>query len=67
MTKIKHPRTINTGYAELIARDPNTAITRHALRQAVINGEIPSRMVGRTYIYNLEDAYEYFTGGTIDD
>lgn len=62
MAKLKLTRTINKAYEEIIERDPKTSITRSAIRKAVINGDIPSRNVGRTYLINLEDVYGYFTG-----
>ena len=58
----KHVRTINSVYDEIRAEDENTAISRNAIRQAVVNGSIPSVKVGRTYLITVEDAIDYFTG-----
>ena len=44
----KQVRTINGAYQEIISADPCTAISKNAIRQAVINGNIPSRQAGRT-------------------
>lgn len=62
MTDSKQARTINTAYAEIVKDDPNTAISRNAIRQAVLKGEIPCRKVGRTYVIAKEDVLDYFTG-----
>ena len=61
MTDFKQARTISGAYKEIVSRDPNTAITKNAIRQAVVNNDIPSRRVGRTYLVTLEDVYSYFT------
>ena len=61
MNDFKKARTINGAYEEIVSMDPNTAITKNAIRQAVVNNEIPSRKVGRTYLVTLEDVYFYFT------
>lgn len=66
MAKFKLTRTINKAYEEIVARDPKTSITRNAIRKAVIDGSIPSRSVGRTYLINLEDVYKHFTGSECD-
>ena len=53
-------RTINKVYDEIIKDDPDTAITKNAIRQAVLSGEIPSKSVGRTYLITLENVLRYF-------
>lgn len=62
-TKPKQARTINSAYDEIRAEDSNTAISRNAIRQAVIRGDIPSVKVGRTFLITKEDVLDYFTGG----
>lgn len=59
----KKVRTINTVYSEIVNEDENTAISKHAIRQAVINGRIPSVKAGRTFLITKEDVLDYFTGG----
>ena len=53
-------RTINGVYDEIKAADPNTAITRCAIRQAVVSGAIPSKKAGRKYLVNIEAVKRYF-------
>ena len=55
-------RTIDKGYDELKASDPNMALTKCALRALIINGEIPAKKVRGKYIFSLESVYEYFAG-----
>lgn len=67
MESTKQARTINTAFAEIYQMDPGTAITKNAIRQAVINGGIPSRKVGRTYLITIQDVLEYFVGGRTNE
>lgn len=60
---MKKPRTINALYEELIAEDPNCAITKTALRRLVTTGAIPSTRVGTKYLVCKEDLDAYFSGG----
>lgn len=66
-TKPKKARTINSAYDEIRAEDSNTAISRNAIRQAVLKGKIPSVKVGRTFLITKEDVLDYFTGGASHD
>ena len=55
-------RTINQGYDEIRQNDPNTAISKHAIRQAVLSGEIPSRRAGQKFLIDLDQVIQYFSG-----
>ena len=55
-------RTIDEVYKVITKSDPKTSITKHYLRQLVINGEIPSRRAGKKYLIDLDDVEKYFSG-----
>lgn len=52
-------RTIDQAIAHVKAEEPETALTKSALRRLVVTGAIPSRRVGQKYLLALEnlDAY----------
>lgn len=52
-------RTVNTAYAELISKDPNTAVTKNAIRQIVNAGKIPSLQFGNKTVFDLDDLEAY--------
>lgn len=53
-------RTIESAYNEIKEMDPNTAITKWAIRTVVAEGYVPSRRVGNKYIFNLDSLLDYF-------
>lgn len=55
----KHYRTINNAAADILAADPNTAITKWMLRTLVRTGAIPSVKRGNRYYVALEDIETY--------
>lgn len=55
-------RTIDQAWQTLKENDPETAISKVALRRLVISGEIPSRKVGVKYLIDLQDVRNYFSG-----
>ena len=59
-------RTIDQCYDEILAMDPDTAITRRAVRRAVTEGHIPSRRVGngkqKKWLVDLGEVLKYFAG-----
>ena len=58
-------RTIEQTAAWLRERDPETALTRTALRRVVTTGQLPSIRIGSKYLINL-DAVELFLRGTAE-
>lgn len=60
MTENIKMRTMETAYQAIKEMDPDTAITRWAIRQAVSGGYIPSRRVGNKYLFNLDTLLDYF-------
>lgn len=53
-------RTMETAYKEIKEMDPNTAITKWAIRRAVTEGAVPSRRVGNKYVFNMDALLDYF-------
>lgn len=53
-------RTMETAYKEIKEMDPNTAITKWAIRKAVTEGCVPSRRVGNKYVFNMDTLLGYF-------
>ena len=53
-------RTIKTAYEEIKKMDPGTAITEWAIKRVVTEGYIPSRRVGKKYVFNLDTLIDYF-------
>ena len=58
-------RTIEQAAAELKQDDPQTAITKYAIRQLVLSGEIPSIRRGNKYLLNLDLLLAYLNGETV--
>ena len=47
-------RTIQQAFECIKALDAETAITYHALRQLVVLGQMPSMLVGKKYLIDLD-------------
>ncbi|MDL2318466.1 helix-turn-helix domain-containing protein [Eubacteriales bacterium OttesenSCG-928-A19] len=58
---MKRLRTIDEAYREIHEHDPRSCITKTALRNLVISGEIPSRRIGVKYLLTLEAIERYFS------
>ena len=48
-------RTVNTAYEEIISNDPNTALTKSAIRSLLKDGTIPSLKIGNKVIFDMND------------
>ena len=57
-------RTIDEAAAFLRQTDPNTAVTKTALRRLVTSGQIPSVRIGAKYLVDLGVLDEFFGGQT---
>jgi hypothetical protein len=53
-------RTVKTAYEEIKRIDPDTAISKYAIQQAVYGGYVPAKMVGTKHVFNLNDLLDYF-------
>lgn len=60
-------RTLDAAITEIKAADPNTSLTRYALRQAVIEGRIPCVMCGRKRLVDVSKVFAYLTGEEVHD
>jgi hypothetical protein len=56
-------RTLDAAIIEIRKKDPETSLTRYALRQAVIEGRIPCVMCGRKRLVDVSRVFEYLIGG----
>lgn len=54
-----HMRMLNELVADVKERDPETALTKNAIRQLGLSGKVPTLMVGKRRLYN-EDAFFQF-------
>jgi len=54
-------RTLDSGIKEIQEIDPNTQITKNALRKAVLSGDIPSKQIGAKRIFDLNEVWKYFS------
>lgn len=55
-------RGIEEGFKEIKANDPDTALTKTALRRLVITGQIPSVKIGTKYLIDMDVVDQYFRG-----
>ena len=56
-------RLITEAYAEIKEADPNTAITMTAFRRLVLDGRIPSIMIGNKRVVSMESVESFFQYG----
>ncbi len=59
---MRRMRTIDEAAAFLRQADPNTAVTKTALRRLVTSGQIPSVRVGAKYLVDLGVLDDFFGG-----
>lgn len=59
-------RLLKQAYAEIVADDPDTALTMTALRRLVLSGAIPAVFSGRKRFINMDALLDYLdsSGGT---
>lgn len=60
---MRRMRLISEAYAEIKETDPNTAITMTAFRRLVLDGRIPSIMIGNKRLVSMEDVENFFQHG----
>ena len=56
-------RTLDSAIAQLKVDDPGTSFTKHALRQKVLNGEIPHVRCGNKILVNYDLAVKILADG----
>ena len=57
-------RTIDGAVAYFKEQDPETALTKTAIRRLVVTGEVPSSRIGTKYLVDLDILEEIFSTGT---
>lgn len=55
-------RTINQIYDAIKAKDPETALTKTALRRLIVTGAIPSVKIGIKYLADEENVWRFLRG-----
>lgn len=56
-----HMRLLDEVVPELKKIDPNTPVTRNAVRQWGLSGKIPTVMAGRKRLYNMEALLKFLS------
>ena len=56
-------RTIDQAYQCIKDNDPETCLTKYALRQAIVTGKIPSVKCGKKYLVSLPVVENWLQGG----
>ena len=59
MTSIPKMRTLDNAIKEIKEVDPDTQLTRHALRRMMLNGTIPCVNLGRKRLVDLNLVWNY--------
>lgn len=67
MNNLPRMRGIKQAVEEIKAADPKTALTEKALRRLIISGDIPSVVVGRKYLINMDTLERYLSGETVKE
>lgn len=62
-----HMRLLDEVVPELKKLDPNTPVTRNAVRQWGLSGRIPTVMAGRKRLYNMEALLDFLSYDKIQD
>lgn len=65
--KIPKMRTIEGSYALLKKYDPNTSISKHFIRQLVLNKKVKHCMSGGKYLLNFDSLLEYLSNPPNDE
>ena len=55
-------RTIDQAIAQLRQDDPQSCLTRHALRQMVLSGAVPHVRAGQKYLVNYDGLLSVLAG-----
>lgn len=58
----RHMRTIDAAWKHVKEKDPETCLTRTALRRLVVSGKVPSTRIGKKYLVCLETLDDYLEG-----
>lgn len=64
MTNLARMRTIDQAIEQLRKDDPQSSLTRHALRQMVLTGHVPHVKAGSKYLLNYDGLLAVLAGET---
>jgi hypothetical protein len=59
---MKRMRTLDACIIQLKQDDPDTCLTRHALRQMVLSGNVPYVKCGKKYLVNYDGLLDVLSG-----
>lgn len=62
MSSMTRMRTIDGAWAEIISADPDTALTKTALRRLIVSGQVKTCRVGTKYLINMDVLWAYLNG-----
>ena len=62
---LKRIRTIKAAVNDIKAQDPDSAISYHAIRTAIIKGELPAQRSGNKFLVDLDVVVGYFAGEVV--
>ena len=60
-------RTLNETYKYIKELDTDTSITANALRRMVVSGKVPCVRVGKKYLIDLDELFDYLKGTKPED
>ena len=66
MKEIRKLRTIEQAYNDLKTLDPETAISKWFIREAVLNGDLPFLQVKSKRLIDLDDLLQYIDANMKD-
>lgn len=58
-------RTIEKAFDEIKRTDTDTCITKHFIKNLIIEGEIPYRKTGNRYLIDVDEVMNYMKGGVV--
>lgn len=60
-------RLLNEAYQQLLIDDPNTSVTKYALRSIVKSGKVNTVKLGRKTLINYDSLLDYLKNGNCSD
>lgn len=63
-SQIPRMRTLDAAFEYVKQCDPETSLTKYALRQAVVSGALPTVKAGKKYLINLQVLEDWMQGGS---
>jgi hypothetical protein len=60
-------RTLDKAIEEIRIADPNTALSKYALRQILLSGAVPTVRVNRLRLVDMDVLQSYLSGRSVDN